>query len=155
MAEAAPSRRARPDDDSLLLGNPSSALGQDESKPGKPNANNVLVERPQHALSYNAGAGGPNWVAWHVSLSDLGRVGRGTFRPDPLLPAQYQVRPNDYRGSGYDRGHLCPSADRTSSREANDTNNVGLRVGVACTCGQRERHRSEVKNNFQISSKAG
>ncbi len=71
-------------------------------------------------MSYNGGAGGPNWVAWHVQASDLGNMRRGTFRPDPLLPADLQIRPNDYRGSGYDRGHVCPSGDRTDTRENND-----------------------------------
>ncbi len=95
----------------LLLGNPSNAAtGPD----------NLLVSRPQFDLSYNRTNGGPNWVSWHVQASDLGRVGRGTFAPDPLLPADSQIRPNDYRGSGYDRGHQCPSGDRTSSRENNN-----------------------------------
>ncbi|BCM90582.1 nuclease [Abditibacteriota bacterium] len=99
------------DNDNLLLGNPSSASND---------ANNRLVERPQFALSYNKSNGGPNWVAWHLEQKDLGRVGRGAFAPDLLLPPDSQIRPNDYRGSGYDRGHQCPSGDRTSSRDNND-----------------------------------
>jgi endonuclease G len=36
------------------------------------------------------------------------------------LPATwYQVESNSYSGSGFDRGHNCPSADRTSSTGAN------------------------------------
>ena len=43
------------------------------------------------------------------------------FRADDLLPAGlYRVTENDYRGSGYERGHLCPSAGRTGTVEAND-----------------------------------
>ncbi|BCM89384.1 nuclease [Abditibacteriota bacterium] len=99
------------DNDNLLLGNPSAAASD---------ANNRLIERPQFALSYNKSNGGPNWVAWHLEQKDLGRVGRGAFAPDLLLPPDSQIRPNDYRGSGYDRGHQCPSGDRTSSRENND-----------------------------------
>lgn len=99
------------DEDNTLLGNPSNA-GSD--------GNNLLVTRPQFTLSYNQSQGGPNWVSWHVQASDLGRVGRGTFMPDSLLPADLQIRPNDYRGSGFDRGHQCPSGDRTSSRENNN-----------------------------------
>ena len=30
------------------------------------------------------------------------------------------VRPNDYRGAGFDRGHLCPAGDRSVSREDMD-----------------------------------
>lgn len=95
----------------LLLGNPSGA-GTDP--------NNYLLTRPQYTLSYNRSNGEANWVSWHVDKSDLGPAKRGTFHPDPLLPPDWQIRPTDYRGSGYDRGHICPSGDRTSTRENND-----------------------------------
>jgi endonuclease G len=70
-------------------------------------------------MSYNRSNGGPNWVSWRLEKSDLGTVRRGDFLPDPLLPPDMQIRPSDYRGSGYDRGHVCPSGDRTRSREDN------------------------------------
>ena len=70
--------------------------------------------RPQFALSYNRDKGGPNWVSWHLQRSDLGRVEReNSFMPDPLLPEEWRIRPSHYQGSGFDRGHLCPSGDRT------------------------------------------
>jgi hypothetical protein len=44
-----------------------------------------------------------------------------TLRPDTSLPAGFLLaRPNDYRNSGYDKGHLCPAADRSASREDMD-----------------------------------
>ncbi|HEX9998225.1 MAG TPA: DNA/RNA non-specific endonuclease [Abditibacterium sp.] len=95
----------------LLLGNPSDA-GQ--------NVNNFLLDRPQFSLSYHRDNGGPNWVAWHTDISNLGDLDRGKFAPDPGLPSDSQIRPSDYKGSGYDRGHVCPSGDRTASREANN-----------------------------------
>jgi endonuclease G len=98
------------DNSNLLLGNPSRARSIPD---------NFLVERPQHAMSYNRSNGGPNWVSWRLEKSDLGTVRRGDFLPDPLLPSDMQIRPSDYRGSGYDRGHVCPSGDRTRSREDN------------------------------------
>lgn len=99
-------------DGNLLLGNPSNA--------GK-NEDNFLLERPQYSMSYNHSGGGPNWVAWHTDAQDLGKIERGdNFSPDPDLPAAWRITPNDYRGSGYDRGHVCPSGDRTSSRADND-----------------------------------
>jgi endonuclease G len=98
------------DNSNLLLGNPSKARSIPD---------NFLVERPQHAMSYNRSNGGPNWVSWRLEKSDLGTVRRGDFLPDPLLPSDMQIRPSDYRGSGYDRGHVCPSGDRTRSREDN------------------------------------
>lgn len=94
----------------LLFGNPSNA-GRD--------ADNFLLSNEAFTSSYNAGNGGPNWVAWHLSESDLGPSSRGKFWPDPLLPAKWQIRPSDYTGSGYDRGHVCPSGDRTRDAELN------------------------------------
>ncbi len=99
------------DNSNVLLGFPGAAARNPDS---------YLVERPQYAMSYNKDDGGPNWVSWHTDTSTLGDVQRGNFRPDPLLPDDWQIRPTDYRGSGYDRGHVCPSGDRTATKEDND-----------------------------------
>ena len=102
------------DNDNLGLGNPSDATNN-HSHP-----ENYLVERPQFALSYNREKGGPNWVSWHLQKSDLGPVEReNQFMPDPLLPEDWQIRPSDYQGTGYDRGHQCPSGDRTDRAQDN------------------------------------
>ncbi len=42
------------------------------------------------------------------------------FQEDPNIPQAYRTTLSDYRGSGYDRGHICPSADRQNSRDANE-----------------------------------
>src|SRR5262245_55702066 len=98
----------------LLLGNPSDATADTA------NANNFLSVRPQYAMSYNRDKGGPNWVSWHLAASDLGEVDRcDCFAPDARLPSAWQIRPSDYQGSGYDRGHICPSGDRTDSQANN------------------------------------
>ncbi|MGK7896169.1 MAG: DNA/RNA non-specific endonuclease [Xenococcus sp. (in: cyanobacteria)] len=97
----------------LKYGNPSNANLKD--------TNNYLLEKPQYALSYNCQTGTANWVSWQLNRSWLGSVDRSNdFRPDSDLPnGCYAVRPNDYRGSGYDRGHLAPSGDRTSNPSDN------------------------------------
>lgn len=118
---------ARADNENLALGNPSHAL-----TPATPTVtdldapaptldfDNVLLDKAAYALSYNRTKGGPNWVSWHLDQSDRGRSGRSNdFRPDQTLPPQWWIRPSDYRASGYDRGHQCPSADRTSDEKAN------------------------------------
>ncbi len=77
--------------------------------------------KPQYALSYNQSKGTPNWVSWQLNRSWLGAAERqNNFQPDETLPSSwYQARPSDYNNSGYDRGHLAPSADRTKNKTDN------------------------------------
>jgi endonuclease G len=67
--------------------------------------------------------GTPNWVAWHLQSEDMGSAPRqDDFRSDNTLPsAWYRVVSTSYSGSGFDRGHNCPSADRTSTIAANSS----------------------------------
>lgn len=95
----------------LALGNPSDAV-TDVNSPL-----NYLLIKTQYVESYNRDRGSPNWVSWHLDTSWLGSANRqNDFRPDPSLPAGwYQVTDTDYSGSGFDRGHHCPSGDRTNT----------------------------------------
>lgn len=95
----------------LTMGNPSGAT----VNVGNPT--NYLMEKPQYVMSYHRDNGRPNWVSWHLDTSWLGSTPRqDDFRADTSLPAGwYQVLGTDYSGSGYDRGHMTPSADRTKT----------------------------------------
>jgi endonuclease G len=101
----------------LALGNPSKASA-DAS-----NQNNYLMVNNYFALSYNNSRATANWVSWRITKSDLGEFDReDDFRPDASLPKGWtRVTPSDYTGSGFDRGHLCPAADRSGSAEAIST----------------------------------
>ena len=83
--------------------------------------NNFLSVKSGYVLSYNSGRKVPNWVSWELNTSYLGSIDRqDDFRPDDTLPANLpQAQLSDYSGSGYDRGHMCPSADRTLTVAAN------------------------------------
>jgi DNA/RNA endonuclease G (NUC1) len=100
----------------MQLGNPSGATVNPA------NHTNYLIERPQYAMDYSDTLREPNWVSWNLTSNDVGGSGRSDdFFVDTSLPAGfYQVLTTDYSGSGYDRGHMCPSADRTISRADND-----------------------------------
>jgi endonuclease G len=99
---------------SPVLGNPSGATVAES------NADNFLVAHKGYILSYNKSRGASNWVAWHLEKSDLTGVKRlDAFAPDKSLPREWWIVPSDYDNAGFDRGHLCPSDDRVSSREAN------------------------------------
>ncbi|MDQ3801073.1 MAG: DNA/RNA non-specific endonuclease [Acidobacteriota bacterium] len=98
-------------DEPLLFGNPSNATTD------AANENNYLMVKPQYTLSYNRSRATANWVAWRLDSSWIGNAPRqDDFRPDPQLPdGWYRVTDADYSGSGYDRGHMVPSGDRTRS----------------------------------------
>lgn len=87
------------------------------------NANDYLIDDNQrpYALSYNNTKRIPNWVSWQLNKSWLGTAPRtNDFRADPTLPkGWYQVKSSDYNGSGYDRGHMAPSADRAKDTATN------------------------------------
>jgi endonuclease G len=99
-------------DEHILLGNPSNATAN-KDKP-----NNYLIKRKEYVLAGNNAHGTPNWVSWQLSKRWLGRTRRANpFAPDPLLPRGFfVVRPTDYRAGGFDRGHMCPAADRVERR---------------------------------------
>ncbi|NOU16306.1 MAG: DNA/RNA non-specific endonuclease [Bacteroidales bacterium] len=98
-------------DDNMALGNPSGAVTS-TSYP-----NNYLMTKTQYTMSYNDSKRTCNWVSWHLSTAWIGTTPRqDDFRADVTLPAGWvQVGATDFSGSGFDRGHMCPSADRTGS----------------------------------------
>lgn len=99
----------------ILLGNPSNATYDIV------NSENYLLEQSYFISSYSRNKGIANWVSWHLEQADLGEAKRqDDFRANINLPnGWFTVQSNSYQNSGFDRGHMCPSADRTSTIEAN------------------------------------
>lgn len=97
----------------LVLGNPSNAI-KDVNNP-----DNFLVVRPEFILSYNRSRGTANWVAWHLTVSDIGPIRKDVFQGDPLLPKAWRISSTGYKDSGYQRGHMCPSKDRSTTLAIN------------------------------------
>ena len=103
------------DNDHMYFGNPSNAAFLTDS------INNYLMRKDYYAVSYSRDRGTPNWVSWHLFSNDIGSTPRqDDFREDITLPAGwYQVTNASHTSSGFDRGHNCPSGDRTSTLAAN------------------------------------
>jgi endonuclease G len=99
--------------DNLLMGNPSNASTLSTT--------NYLMQKMTYTLSYNSAQGKPNWVSWHLDNTWLGSATRcDCFASDVLLPSGvYRVSSSSYTNSGFDRGHNCPSGDRTFSSTDN------------------------------------
>ncbi|WP_299681446.1 DNA/RNA non-specific endonuclease [uncultured Dokdonia sp.] len=100
-------------DSNITFGNPSNA---------GTSATNYYLPKPDYALSYNNNKGTANWVSWHLSEAWTGDAPRcNCFKRDTALPSNFfRATSSDYTGSGFDRGHMCPSADRTYTDDANE-----------------------------------
>lgn len=70
-------------------------------------------------LSFNKNNSTPNWVAWELlpeeTHGQMSRKGK-RFWQDKTMEGCATT--NDYKRSGYDRGHICPAADQKWSEEA-------------------------------------
>ncbi|WP_158825768.1 DNA/RNA non-specific endonuclease [Mucilaginibacter lacusdianchii] len=102
------------DNSNILFGNPSNA--------NMVLTDNLLLDQGYYVESYSASRGIPNWVSWHLDETNTTNATKrlDNFAGFTGLPSgAYQVQSNSYVGSGFDRGHNCPSADRTSSTLAN------------------------------------
>ncbi|MFN5006546.1 MAG: DNA/RNA non-specific endonuclease [Ignavibacteria bacterium] len=81
-----------------------------------------LIERKQYVLSYNEHLNVANWVAWQLNATWYGSTPRrsGKFITDTSLPESFtRITHDDYTKSGYDRGHLVRSEERTANIEDN------------------------------------
>lgn len=74
-----------------------------------------------YSIAYNEAKRHSHWVAYRFD----GEVGcktttrSGSFKRDPLISSSLQVPTSYPTGSGYDRGHLASSNDRTATETSN------------------------------------
>jgi len=78
-----------------------------------------VIEHGSYTLSYDETHEQAEWVAYELTASEVnGRYERtDNFRRDPKV-ATGSASLSDYKGSGYDRGHLAPAADMSFTRGA-------------------------------------
>ena len=79
-----------------------------------------LLYRKSYMVSYNRNDKIPNWVFWKLTREHAdGNVGRPDFAfHEDTDVATPRATLADYRGSGYDRGHMCPAGDNKWDADA-------------------------------------
>lgn len=72
-----------------------------------------VITHKGYTVSYNYDWKIPNWVAYELTDIEVkGEVPRyNRFKPDPMVPQNATATTDDYKHSGYDRGHMAPAAD--------------------------------------------
>jgi endonuclease G len=78
----------------------------------RPNPYDKIISHKSYTVSYNLTYHVADWVAYELTAEETVPVVQRNnhFVPDPLLKSG-SASNEDYKGSGYDRGHLAPSAD--------------------------------------------
>lgn len=81
-----------------------------------------ILKRTAYMVSYNKDLKIPNFVAWHLTSAHTdGSFKRknAKFKEDEQVSSP-RATDLDYVQSGYDRGHMCPSADNKWSETAQE-----------------------------------
>ena len=74
-----------------------------------------------YSLEWDCTKRAQRWTCYemHNGNSEKNVPRTDAWAADPNIPSQYQTSQSDYSGSGFSRGHMCPSGDRLCSKEQN------------------------------------
>ena len=95
---------------------------RDHKKLGIPCKTDLILDRDGYSFGYSFEYKCSLWVSYIISEHSIGvDVERSDdFYADPDIPEKYRVQPDDFRNTGYDKGHLAPSASIDFSRKSNE-----------------------------------
>lgn len=97
----------------LLLATACEARRPDHLRYGQPSREDAVLESSGFALGYREADEQAAWVAYALTAAELSAPShkrKDRFVEDPRVPSG-SATAADYKGSGYDRGHLAPFAD--------------------------------------------
>lgn len=84
-----------------------------------------ILRRKNYVVSYNQGLKIPNWVAWHLTAEHAdGDIKRfASYLEDEEVP-EPRATNEDYKGSAWSHGHMCPAGDNKWNAEAMKESNL-------------------------------
>ena len=85
----------------------------------------TILRRLVYTVSYNKDTKCPNWVAWHLTAEHAdGDCPRDNSYYEDIDVPTPRATNEDYRGSGWSKGHMCPAGDNKWSEQAMRESNL-------------------------------
>lgn len=105
----------------------------------------IILKKKAYTISYDKDTKCPNWVAWHLTAGHVdGDVPREhKYFEDMDVPIP-RATDEDYRGSGWSHGHLCPAGDNKWDEQAMRESNLLTNI-----CPQNRSLNSGIWNKIE------
>lgn len=88
-------------------------------------SNQQIIKRTAYSLSYNPELLIPNWVSWHLTAEHTdGEYPRDNNYYEDEDVSFPKATNEDYKGSGWSKGHMCPAGDNKWDTEAMRESNL-------------------------------
>ena len=106
----------------------------------------IILRKKSYVVSYNQDTRMPNWVVWQLTAEHTdGELKRmNNFHEEENCPRP-RATLQDYKGSGWSRGHMCPAGDNKWSRDA-----MYDSFSLVNVCPQDSKLNSGVWNSLEM-----